>query len=321
MQARAAFTAARRSSGMYESFYLRAVSPAEPIGVWLRYTVHKRPQQDAAGSVWCTVFDASRGAPFMHRETAPEPRAPSAGWVEILPGTAIGPAGAEGRCGPASWSLRFTAEDAPLMHLRPRLLYRMTVPRTKLTSPAPLARIDGVLELPGRSPIELRGWPGMIGHNWGAEHAERWIWLHGCAFEGRPGSWLDVAAGRIEVGGRTTPWVLNGAVSLDGRRVGLGGLLGPRPDVEESAAGCSIALPGRRGSPPVRIRAGVPPGTAAAWRYADPNGGEHDVVNCSIAALSVELGGERLETAHGGAFELGLRELHQGVPAAPFPAG
>ena len=28
---------------MYESFYLRAVSPEEPVGVWIRYTVHKRP--------------------------------------------------------------------------------------------------------------------------------------------------------------------------------------------------------------------------------------------------------------------------------------
>ena len=43
----------------------------------------------------------------------------------------------------------------------------------------------------------------MIGHNWGAEHAERWIWLHG-VFE--QGAWLDKALGRVKVGPVLTPW-------------------------------------------------------------------------------------------------------------------
>jgi hypothetical protein len=29
---------------------------------------------------------------------------------------------------------------------------------------------------------------GMVGHNWGGEHAERWIWLHGLDFEKAPGA-------------------------------------------------------------------------------------------------------------------------------------
>ncbi len=33
--------------------------------------------------------------------------------------------------------------------------------------------------------IELDAWPGMVGHNWGAEHAERWIWIHGAGLRGR----------------------------------------------------------------------------------------------------------------------------------------
>ena len=48
---------------MYESFYLRAVAPDEPVGAWVRYTVHKRPGERAKGSVWCTVFDAQQGTP------------------------------------------------------------------------------------------------------------------------------------------------------------------------------------------------------------------------------------------------------------------
>jgi hypothetical protein len=71
----------------------------------------------------------------------------------------------------------------------------------------------------------------------------------------------------------------------------------------------------------------VPPRTAAGWRYADPDGGEHDVVNCSIASLELDVhtpgGGapKRLSSAHGAAYELGMRERDHGVPIAPFPDG
>ena len=74
----------------------------------------------------------------------------------------------------------------------------------------------------------------------------------------------------------------------------------------------------------VRAQVEVPTGAAAGWRYADPSGGEHDVVNCSIAALSLELshrgeGGRRvLRSEHGGAYELGMAERDHGVPLAPF---
>ena len=51
-------------AGMYESFYLRAVHPHDPVGVWIRNTVHKQPGRPPVGSVWCTIFDARRGLHF-----------------------------------------------------------------------------------------------------------------------------------------------------------------------------------------------------------------------------------------------------------------
>jgi hypothetical protein len=328
MQASAVFPGAAAEAGLYESFYLRAVSPTAPVGVWLRYTVHKRPGQAATGSLWCTAFDASRGAPFMHKTTSEGPRVPAGGWIEIDGQATFGPAGAEGRCGPARWSLRFSPQDEDLRHLRPDWLYRTPLPRTKLTSPAPLALFDGVVELPDRPPLQLAGWPGMIGHNWGSEHAERWIWLHGCQFAGEPEAWLDLAAGRLSIGGRMTPFLANGVLSLGGVRHRLGGLLRARPHVAESPAGVEPTVGGRRGLR-VEVRAGVPNGTAAGWRYADPGGGEHDVINCSIASLSIELAEPRgprrtLMSEHGGAYELGMRGTGarvDGVTFAPFTDG
>jgi hypothetical protein len=318
------FPHTRLERGMYESFYLRAVSPQEPAGAWIRYTVHKRPGAAPQGSVWCTVFDASRGAPFMHKHTTAELTAPAGGWIQIGPGSRLGPGACEGSCGPARWSLRFAAEEQQLRHLSPRCLYRLPLPRTKLTSPAPAARFDGTIELSGRT-LELRGWRGMVGHNWGSEHAERWIWVHGIGFEQDPTAWIDLALGRVLVAGRMTPWLASGAISLGGQRLRLGGLAARGVSVAESPERCSMSVPGRDG---VRMEAhlDVPPGSSAGWRYADPDGGEHDVANCSIASLSLsvrrpKVAGTTLRTTHGGAYELGMRERDHGVPLAPFPDG
>jgi hypothetical protein len=62
------------------------------------------------------------------------------------------------------------------------------------------------------------------------------------------------------------------------------------------------------------------------WEYADPDGGRHNAVNCSIASmtLSVERGGRppiELHTDFGATFELGMRETDHGVPLQPFPDG
>lgn len=318
------FPSAAVQKGMYESFYLRAVSPTEPLGVWIRYTVHKRPGQAAKGSVWCTVFDSHRGATFMHKHTTDSLSAPPDGWIAIGEQSRIGPGLAEGRCGPAHWSLRFEQQEPELRHLERGWLYRAPLPRTKLTSPAPAARFGGAIELPGRT-ISLEGWRGMIGHNWGSEHAARWIWLHGIGFEQDESAWIDVALGRVSVSGRLTPWLASGAISLGGRRERLGGLAARGVAVAESPERCTVRLPGRDGLS-VEARIDVPSGSAAGWRYADPDGGEHDVVNCSVAKLAVTVrprdgAGTLLFAEHGGAYELGMREHDHGVPLAPFPDG
>jgi hypothetical protein len=330
----AVFPRAAMRAGMYESFYLRAVAKGEPVGVWIRHTVHKRPGAQPLGSVWCTLFDARRGAPLMHKLTTPRLEVPRDGWIAIgEPGSAGGDGAtmaadrASGACGPASWRLSWSSEEPELRHLPREALYRAPVPRTKLTSPAPLATFEGEVQVAGRPPLAVSGWLGMVGHNWGSQHAERWIWLHVAGFEEAPNAWLDLALGRVKIGPWTSPWVANGALSLDGRRHRLGGLGARGLRVAETAAGCAVRVPGEYGST-VEAQVHVPAGTAAGWRYADPSGDSlHDVVNCSIAAVevSVAAGGaaspRSLHSAHGGAFELGMREHSHGVPIAPFPDG
>ena len=344
----AVFPGAPISSGMYESFYLRAVAPDQTAGVWIRYTVHKHPGQPPRGSVWCTVWDGP-ARPYMHKLTTEELSAPAGSWIVVgdaRMGDADGSAGegrsdaqgsggqihgeAEGACGEARWSLRFASEEPELRHLRHPLLYRAPLPRTKLSSPMPAGRFEGVLEL-GERTLVLDGWRGMVGHNWGAQHAERWIWLHGVDFAEQPDAWIDVAIGRVRVAGLTTPWVANGALSVDGERLRLGGLGARGLLVAERPQHCVLSLPGTGGLV-VEAHVQAPPAALAGWRYADPDGSrpgeghQHDVSNCSIAALTLVVRrpgrpARTLRTADGAAYELGMRERDHGVPIASFADG
>ncbi len=166
----------------------------------------------------------------------------------------------------------------------------------------------------------------MVGHNWGAEHAERWIWLHGLDFAEDPAAWLDVALGRVRVAGRTTPWVANGALHLDGARHRLGGLGGRGGCWSPSAPSAASSRCPAPGALVVEAHAHAPREALAGWRYADPDGAGHDVSNCSIAALTLTVRqpgrpARTLRTAYGAAYELGMRERDHGVPLAPFPDG
>lgn len=216
--------------------------------------------------------------------------------------------------------MRFASAEPPYLHLRP-WMYWAPVPRTKLLSPYPAAIFDGVIHAGERS-IELAGWIGMIGHNWGTQHAERWIWLHGTRFAEQPDAWFDGALGRIKLGSLTTPWIANGVLSLDGERHVLGGLARLRATkVRENPTGVSFTLPGKD----ITVRGEVE-GEASnfiGWIYADPDGSQHNTVNCSIADMTLTLAtpgrSDRvLRVASGAAYELGMRETDHGIPLAPF---
>jgi hypothetical protein len=311
----------------YESWYLKASHPTEPIGVWIRYTTHQKPGEPERGSVWFTLF-ANGGGPQAAKVTL-EPEALSRGgnaFVRI--GDALIATGrAKGSALAASWDLTFDNDEPELRHLPSEWMYTVRLPRTKLTTPFPAARFSGSIGF-GERTIELDGWPGMVGHNWGTEHAERWIWLQGSGFEGRgEDTWLDVAIGRIKIGPWTTPWVANGALSLDGERHRVGGIGKVRSTViDEHPDHCVFTLPGQDLTVRGQVRA--PRQRFVGWVYADPDGSEHNTVNCSIAGLTLdveqatsEASTVGLATPHGAAYELGMRETDHGIPIQPFPDG
>jgi hypothetical protein len=332
----------------YESHYLRAVDLARPRGAWIRHTSHQRPGEAPTGALWCTVWDAEAGPPYAVKQSLPNPSPPAFDPGGAAPGRSEGRAGrsggspgrsagrpgrsggrpirfvgraeAEGRS--AAWDLEPASAEAGLRHLPRAWMYRAPLPRTKPESPMPDAVFTGSIEAGGRR-IEVAGWRGMVGHNWGSEHAERWVWLHAVGFAEAPGAWLDVTLGRVRVAGRTTPWVANGAVALDGSRLRVGGLGRIRSTRVDARPGALEAVIGGA-SATIRVSVAAPLEQTVAFAYADPRGGEHHALNCSIAQvrLRVERPGRppvELATAFGGAYELGLPETDHGVPLQPFP--
>ncbi|HYZ28734.1 MAG TPA: hypothetical protein VE570_06730 [Thermoleophilaceae bacterium] len=307
----------------YESWYLKASHPSEPLGVWIRYTTHQRPGGPEKPSLWFALF--ADGTPKAAKVTL-GPDALSHGNGAFI---RIGEAEfAEGRVRgsalDAGWDLAVHDTEPELRHLPREWMYKAPIPRTKLTSPYPAALFTGRVAF-GEQTVELDGWPGVVGHNWGAEHAERWIWLQGAGFEGEGvDTWLDVAIGRVKIGPWTTPWIANGALSLQGERHQIGGIAKARATViDEHPDRCAFTLPGADVT--LRGEVSAPRERFVGWRYADPDGSEHNTVNCSIAQLTLDVEGAgstvKLATAYGAAYELGMRETDHGIPIQPFPDG
>jgi hypothetical protein len=321
----ARFPAVDPAAGHYESFYLKAADAATRRGLWIRYTVHKRPRAAPVGSLWATLFDA--GGPYAAKVTLPpgELRAGTREDYLRIGESRIGAGGARGAVDDlASWELAFTGGEPPFPYLPRPWMYTAPLPRTKALSLLPGIRVSGEAMVGGHA-VRLDGWPAMVGHNWGSEHAERWIWLHGAAFAERPDAWLDATIGRIKLGRWTTPWVGNGCLSLDGARRRLGGIGRTRATrVEETPERCGFVLPGEGIS--VRGEISAPRADIVGWIYSDPAGagGTHDTAHCAIADLTLTVlrRGQpplTLTVAGGATYELGMRERDHGIPIQPFP--
>jgi hypothetical protein len=315
-----------RGRGHYESFYLKAVAPEGGRAVWIRETFHRRPGEEATAAVWMTWFDAERERPLALKRQVGEDgvSVPPSGYIRV-DGCELGPEGSRGEVVAgdvsAAWDLRFEDRAEALRHLPAEWMYRAPLPRTKLLSPHPLALFSGSLEIGGER-VSLEGWPGMVGHNWGAEHAATWVWIHAALGDG----YLDLGAGRVKVGPLLVPWIANGQLVVDGEAHRLGGVGAVRSTTIDARPGsCAFSIPGGDGLR-VRGRITAPHERTVGWLYSDPGGGEHNSLNSSIADLELSLeqpGREPLELRAEAAatYELGVPPGDHGVPIEPFPDG
>ena len=202
----------------YESWFVSARDPVSPRALWIRHTRHRPRQGPESVALWCTIIDRDLGQP---------PTVVKQVFGAFPPGAAAGPGQFRGQATmgeqTARWDLAITGEQPPLRPLRPPVLYRAPLPRTKLEATVPDAQVTGMLDVDGRR-VTVSGWRGTVGHNWGSEHADSWVWLHAAGFGAAPELWLELVLAKIRVGPARSPWTAMGALSLGGERILLGGL-------------------------------------------------------------------------------------------------
>lgn len=306
----------RMSAAGYESWFVSARDPGSPRALWIRHTRHRSRNGRESAALWCTVVDRDLGQrPVVVKQV----------FGAFPPEAAAGPGRFRGDAAmgerSARWDLAITGGQPPLRPLRPALLYRAPLPRTKVEASVPDGLVTGTLEVDGHM-VGVSGWRGTAGHNWGSEHADSWVWVHAAGFGSAPQGWLDLVIARIRIGRARSPWAAMGALSLGGEPMPLGGL-GRRPSVEAHPGWLAAAVP----SPGARLELRVTSGDdeAVAVAYADPPGGTRTVRHAALAVVELtwhRRGDRELTTSSsGGVYEYGTRQVMGGIVAQSLPAG
>jgi hypothetical protein len=209
----------RKPRAGYESLYLTATSPDGTRALWLRHTwLNGEPQ------LWVTWW-----GPALVQARGP-------GEAELTR------EGSRGVLDGHTWDLTWTASADPVPYL-PGLLYDRPWPRSNGVALVPHGTVAGSFD-----EHDLTGWSAVVGHNWGAEHAVAWEWLHGVSGD----DWFDQL--RVRPFPRA-PWLTLATTCLDGRR--------------------------RQSRTPLAVSLAL--GPEVHWDYASPSGPPRQVRNCSVA--------------------------------------
>jgi hypothetical protein len=243
--------------GLYESHYLTATDPAGGRALWLRHTsLNGKP------SLWVTRFDP---APTQHRVELDEPIGTSP-WPSCSLATMTATT-ASGELEGLTWDLTWEPHAPALPYLPADFHHDKAIPRSNGAAVVPHAVMTGRY---GDTTVD--GWHGIVGHNWGREHAEHWCWLHAVL----PDGWLDVVLVRVRVGPVLTPWIAGGGLYVEGtlRRTRPG-----RVQLTEDGEVTRARIPTSAGHVEVHATGRH----WVEWDYASPHGRGRDVRNCSVA--------------------------------------
>ena len=304
------------SAGGYESWFVSARDPASPRALWIRHTTLRPAVGPESAALWCTLVDQDLSQrPVVVKEVC----------GAFPPGAAAGPGQFRGAAAMAEqnarWDLAITGGQPTLRLLRPAMLYRAPLPRTKLEASVPDGLVTGMLDIDGHQ-VGVDRWRGTVGHNWGAEHADCWVWLHAADFGAAPQAWLELVLARIKIGPVRSPWTAMGALGFGRELIPLGGL-GRRPKVSAGPGQLTAGIP----APGARLdlTASTTDDDAVAVTYADPRGGTRVVRHAALATveLTFRRPGHSELTMSGtcGAYEYGTSQHLAGIVPRPLPDG
>jgi hypothetical protein len=313
-----------QSAGHYESYFLRANHPTQPIAFWIRYTVFSPDQrpQDAIGELWAVVFNGSTGQHSVAKTEVPISQcafsndrfAVRIADAELAPGLLAGSAGS----GSSAISWRMTYEgSAPPVFALPLGRYDSSFPKAKLLVGVPMARFAGTITVMGET-LSVNDWIGSQNHNWGSRHTDRYAWGQVCGFDGAPDSFLEVASARLKIGPMSSKLITLLILRHGGQEYACNSLWrGLRARASYEYFRWRFASR----SESVRIEGEIdaPREAFVGLKYYNPPGGEKYCLNSKIAACTLRISNrstgrtETLRAANRAAFEILTDNADHGV--------
>jgi len=300
-----------RNRGHYESFYLRANHPSEPLAFWLRYTIFAPPgrPEDAEGELWAVVFDGETGDHTSAKVEVPYSGCTFANdaFDVAVNGSTLDDHRLAGAAGDITWRLTYEGGEPPL-YILPARLYHGGFPKAKSLVSRPLARFTGELTVAGRA-IDVDGWTGSQNHNWGRRHTDRYAFGQVAGFDNAPDSFLELATVRNKIGPVWTPQVTPIVLRHRGKEHAL---VSVRSGLRAKAAldrGTWVFASESAGVA-VKGRISAPDNVFVLLEYRNPPGGLKYCRNTKLASCELTLtdkttgAREVLHSAHRALFEI-----------------
>ena len=196
--------------GHVESYFLKLNDPEGRRALWLKATILARRGCGApVAEAWAIAFDragenlgAKQIVPLDQARFSRERLDVRVADLVIEAGRVEGSVASHGRR--IEVALRFTTTSAPLVPFPSLRMYDGPLPSTKLVSPYPDARFTGHYAVDGER-VEVAGWRGMQGHNWGKRHAEQYAWAHCNQWDEEEDLIFEGATARVKVGPLLAP--------------------------------------------------------------------------------------------------------------------
>jgi hypothetical protein len=207
--------------GHVESWFMKATDAAAERAIWIKATIYAAESEPERPLVegWAVAFDRRGGVSKLAAVKTSHPFAEAA----ITPG-ALGITWNKGEgdrlawsSGAASgaittrehairWDLRYEGDAPPIVPFPFEAMYTAAVPKQKLLTPVPDARVRGEVVVDGeRWDLGDDGWRGMQGHNWGRGHSDRYAWAHVNQWDNGEPFVLEGFSGQIKLGPIMTP--------------------------------------------------------------------------------------------------------------------
>ncbi len=199
-----------QSTGLYESYFMRANSPDNKQAFWMRYTVFnpKGRPLEALGELWVIFFEKGKAPVGLKKELpiaechfARDRFAVRVGEAMLEDGSMMG--GVSHNQQSIEWELTFGGGRKPML-MFPEQWYNRGFPKAKSIVSQPMAKFDGTLLVNGTK-IVVDSWVGSQNHNWGVKHTDAYAWGQVAGFDDQPDWFLELATARVKIGPFWTP--------------------------------------------------------------------------------------------------------------------